>query len=249
MKRLLPAAAAGLLAAVLLLPAQGEAPQGLDEVAPIGDILIEVEDKVEQLEKLLESPEKYEDQKDDKVRQAFGVLAVMGQAVAEHPENGEASFSGPALREAALGFERGAAYEDAQAALAAVKEAHAGGGNTEAPVEHEWNKLINMHPMMEEINGRNARLLSVFRRPRGKPEEPVHASTIALLALAMDADTHEVKDENDIPAWHEMSAEYRELMIQVAAKVREKDGKGARKLFDAANETCDRCHEVFRDNE
>ncbi|REJ71157.1 MAG: hypothetical protein DWQ34_08550 [Planctomycetota bacterium] len=249
MKRYLPVIAAGGLAGLLLLPVQGEAPQGVEEVAPIGDILIEVDARVEELEKLLESEETYDDQKEGKVRQAFGVLAVMGQAVAEHPEGGEASFSGPALREAALGFKRDATYDEAQAAYAAVKEAYEGGGDTEAAVDHEWSKLINMHPMMEEINARNARLLSVFRRPRGKPEEPVHATTIALLALAMDADTHEVKDENEIPAWHEMSKEYRELMIQVAAKVREKDGKGARELFDAANETCDRCHEKFRDAE
>ncbi len=63
----------------------------------------------------------------------------------------------------------------------------------------------------------------------------------------MYADTHEVKDESEIPLYQEMAREYLNLMIQVGEAVRAKDGETARTHFDAANETCDQCHEKFRD--
>ncbi len=239
----------GVLAAASLAPVFAKAPADVEQVATIEAILLEVDSKIEVLAGALESAEKFEMQKEKDVWQAFAVLTVMGQAVAEHPEQGDAGFSGPALREAAIKYKRDTSYEDAQGMLAAVKEARGGGGAVDAPAEYEWNKLIRMHPMMEEINSRNAKLVGVFRRPRGRPEEAGHATTVALLALPMYADTHEVKNEADIPQWQEWAADYREKMVAVAAAVEEKDGTKARELFDAANETCDACHEKFRDAE
>jgi hypothetical protein len=172
---------------------------------------------------------------------------VLGQALAEHPQQAEAGFSGAAIRDAALKFQRDSSFADAQAALTAVTAARQGEGEGGADVA--WNKLIRMHPMMEEINSRNAALIPIMKRPRGRAEEPRHATTIALLALAMEADTHEVKNEADIPEYQKMAAEYRAAMVGVADAVRKKDGKTARELFDQANERCDACHEKFRDVE
>lgn len=241
----------GSVVALSLIPAFAAAPAEVASIASIEAIQFEVDSKIEVLTGALESAEKFEMLKEKDVWQAFSVLSVLGQAVAEHPQKADAPFSGPALRQAALQYYagRGLTYEQAQAALAAVQEARQGGGATDAPVEFEWNKLTRMHPMMEEINARNAKLVGVFRRPRGRPEEAGHATTIALLALPMYADTHEVKNEADIPQWQEWAAEYREQMVAVAAALQEKDGTKAREHFDAANETCDACHEKFRDVE
>lgn len=244
---------AGLIAlsllAAALIPALGEAPAEIETLAPLEDILYEINEKIELLDEQLASADSYEEHREGEVAQAFGVLAVMGQALAEHAKGEQTDISGPALREAALQFSMESSYDEAQAALAAVKEAQAGGGATDAPVEHEWNRLIRMYPMMEEINNRNAALVRVIRRPRGREGEAAHASTIALLSLTMYADTHEVKDDADIPLWQEMSAEYREQMVELAEAIRARDADAARTLFDAANETCDRCHEKFRDVE
>jgi hypothetical protein len=156
---------------------------------------------------------------------------------------------GPALREAALGFKADGGIAEARAALEAVKAARAGGGRTDAAAEHDWNKLVDMHAMMEEVNARNAKLVPIFRRPRGRPEEAAHASTIAILALAMEADTSTVTGEVNIALWQKLSREYREKMTEVATAVRAKDGKTAREHFDRANEICDQCHEKIRDAE
>lgn len=223
----------------------GTAPAPIEQIATVDDIVQEVDAKITLLNGLLESPEKFEAAKEKDVWQGFGVLSVMGQSLAEHPQHADAAFSGGALRDAALKYQRNTPLADAQAALAAVKAARGGEGTGAA--EFAWNKLIRMHPMMEEINARNAKLIPIMKRPRGKPDEARHAVTIALLALPMHADTHEVKNEADIPAYQSLATDFRAAMIGVAAALREKDGKTARELFDQANSACDACHEKFRD--
>ena len=237
-----------LLAAVCCaVTALGTAPAKIDEVATVEDIVGEIDDKVKVLTRFLETPEKYEAAKDKDVRQGFGVISVMGQSLVEHSQNAQAGFNGAAIRDAALKFQRDATYDEAQAALTAVTAARNGEGAGDADVQ--WSKLIRMHPMMEEINARNAALVSIMKRPRGRAKESRNATTIALLALAMEADTHEVKNEADIPEYQKLAAGYRSDMVSVAAAIKEKDGKTAREYFDAANEKCDACHEKWRDAE
>lgn len=239
--------AAGMLAACWAVTVLGTAPVPVSDIAPVDELLLEIDGKIRLLDGLLGSAEAYEAAKDKDVWQGFGVLSVMGQALAEHPEHARAGFSGAALRDAALRYKKGVAYDDARAALDAVKSAR--DGNGEGEVSFEWNKLIRMHPMMEEINARNARLVPIFRRPRGRPEEPAHATTIAVLALAIYADTHEVKNEADIPVWQTLASDFRTAMLGVAQALRDQDGETARQHFDRANEACDACHEKFRDVE
>jgi hypothetical protein len=238
---------AAVCAACWSVTVLGTPPAPIESIAGVDEIVQEVDAKITLLTGLLEAPEKFEAAKEKDVWQGFGVLAVMGQALAEHPQHADAKFSGAALRDAALKYQQDTAYADAQAALAAVKAARGGEGTGESVFA--WNKLIRMHPMMEEINARNAKLIPIMKRPRGRPEEARHAVTIALLSLPMYADTHEVKKEADIPAYQALAAEYRKAMIGVAEAVRQKDGRTARERFDQANSACDRCHEKFRDVE
>lgn len=230
-----------------LLPLWARAPAPIDSIAPIDDLLLEVNGKIKQLDELLASADTFGEQNDGEVWQAFSVLSVIGQAIAEHPQQDAAKFSGPALREAAKKYTKETPYEEAKAILAAVKEAQSGGGAKDAPVEHDWNKLTRMHPMMEEINGRNAKLLAAIRRPRGRPEETAHATTIAILSLAMYADTHEVKDPASVPEWEQLATEYRQQILDARAALKAKDATKARMHFDAATKACDVCHEKFRD--
>ncbi len=149
---------------------------------------------------MLATQEAFDESREGELRQNFGTLACLGQALAEHP-GGDATVVGARLRDAALMFTRDSDYEQARAALVACIAAAEGTATDEAEIDHEWNRLIGMHAMMEEINTRNAQIGRSLRRPRGDADSISNASTIAILALAMEADTHEVKDEADLPAW------------------------------------------------
>lgn len=237
-----------LLAAVCCaVTALGTAPAEIDDVATVDEIVGEIDAKIAVLQRALGAPDKFDAIKDKAVWQSFGVISVMGQALVEHSDNATAGFDGAAVRDAAMTYQRKSNYAEAQAALTEVTAARNGEGEGEADVP--WNKLIRMHPMMEEINARNAALVRIMKRPRGRAKEIQNATTLALLALAMEADTHEVKNEADIPEYQKLAAGYRSDMISVAAAIRDKDGKTARQFFDAANEKCDACHEKWRDAE
>ncbi len=246
MLRLITALSVAILTVSLFLPLFAEAPVPVKDVAPLEDLVFEVNARIAELDESLATQKKYEDLKEDDVRRAFGVLACLGQAIAEHASAEETDIAGPALRDAALSFSLESSHAQAKEALAGLKRAQSGEAGS-AVVDSDWAKLINMHPMMEEIEVRSGKLVRVIRRPRGKPDETAHTSTLAVLALAMMADTHEVKDEADIPAWKEMSAEYQQLMTKLSTAIRKKDRGAAGKLLIQATESCERCHDKFRE--
>ena len=113
--------------------------------------------------------------------------------------------------------------------------------------EHPWNKLINMHRMMEEMNYRNSRLRRSLKRPRKLQEDAGHATVLTVLALAMEADTHEVKKKEEIPLWNKMSREYSTGMSKLAKAMLEKKAEVAQEIFNGSANSCESCHEKFRD--
>ena len=238
----------GVAAFLLWLPAFGAAPVKVAEVAPVDDLVAEAHAQLERLGGFLESDESYADAT-DAVKQAGGVLACLGQALSEHDQRKTSEASGPHLRDAGLAIRKSKSRGDAQAASDAAKKALAGEAEGEAAAEYPWEKLIGMHAMMEEINSRNSKLRRALRRLRKPEEESLHANTIAVLTVAMIADTHEVKNAADIPRWTKMAVEYQQLSTQLAAAVKAEDADMAKVLFAKANETCTACHDVFRDAE
>jgi hypothetical protein len=215
-------------------------------VASVEEIHLLIGDHVARLDKALESDANYEMQKGKEIRQSFGLLALLGQALVESPGPKEGGIDGAALRDAALEFKRNSTSAEAQAALATVHRVLENKSQGEHAPEHPWNKLINMHPMMEELNAQNSRILKVLKRPRGNAEEALPAVTWALLSLAMKADTHEVKNPDDLPKWNAWADDFRHASLKLAEAIRAKDKDEGRKWFDKANETCDACHEVFK---
>ncbi len=246
MLRLLATLSVLIATAAVFVPLLAEAPVPIMDVVPLDDLVFEVNARIVEVEESLASEESYEDLKEDDVRRAFGVLACLGQAIAEHADAAQTVIAGAALRDAALSFSLQSSYDAAKESLQGLQTAQAGKAG-DATLEYDWSQLINMHPMMEEIEVRSSKLVRIIRRPRGKPEETSHSSTIAVLTLAMMADTHEVKDQADVPAWKEMSAEYQQLMTGLSTAIRKKDRSAAGKLLTQATESCERCHKKFRD--
>jgi hypothetical protein len=233
------------LAVCVIWSAYAESPAPIDQVAPVEDITHEIDRVVARLEELLATAESFEAAKETEVPQNFGTLACLAQALAEHP-NGEAAYDAAVLRDAALRYTLESTYEEAQQAFASrisVPE--------NAETLHPWNELTDRHAMMEEINARNAAIARILRRPQATPDNISNASTIAILALAMEADTGFVEgDEEKTALWKELSAEYRNHMIALADAIRTEAGAAVvREHFTAANAACDRCHVEIRDVE
>ncbi len=241
--RLTLACIALYLAVCVIWSAYAESPAPIDQVAPVEDIRHEIDRVVAKLDELLATAESFEAARETEVPQNFGTLACLAQALAEHPD-ADMAYQGAVLRDAALLYTPGSTYEEAQVALGARLSVP-----NDAETLHPWNELVDMHAMMEEINARNAQIARILRRPQGTPDNISNASTIAILALAMEADTHTVEGETETSLWKELSAQYRNEMKAVADALRANDAAAVREHFTAANAACDRCHVEIRDVE
>lgn len=236
--------------ALCLLPAWGEAPQKVVEIATVDDLVSEINAKVELLGTHLGSADAFAKSLEKKeVPQAAGVIACMAQAIVEHSDKAKAKFHAADLREAAVALKSAKTFDEAAKAFGSLKDAHAGKSSGTSKAEAEWNKLTGLGRMMEEINGRSATIRRGLRRLQ-KPEETARdCTTLAVLALAMEVDTHEVKDQAQLPLWKELSVKYRSEMAAMAKAVRAKDTAKANEHFTAANEACNKCHEQIRDKD
>jgi hypothetical protein len=233
-----------------LLPVWGEAPQKVVEIAAVEDLVAEINAKVELLSQQIATKEAFEKTLEKKeVNQAAGVVACMAQAIVEHPDKAKAKFHAADVRDAAVLLRAAKTFDDAAKLFAAVKEAHAGKSAGTAKPDAEWNKLTSQGRMMEEVNSRSATIRRGLRRLQKPDETARDCSTLAILALAMEADTHEVKDPSQLPLWKELSVKYRTEMIAMAKAVRAKDTAKATEHFTAANEACNKCHEQIRDKD
>ncbi len=236
--------------ALCLLPAWGEAPQKIVEIASVDDLVAEINAKVELLGQQTASAEAFAMTVEKKeVNQAAGVVACMAQAIVEHPDKAKAKFHAADLRDAAVLLRAAKTFDDAKKLFAAVKDAHAGKSAGTAKPDAEWNKLTGLGRMMEEVNSRSATIRRGLRRLQ-KPEETARdCTTLAILALAMEVDTHEVKDPAQLPLWRELAVKYRTEMTAMAKAVRTKDTAKATEHFTSANDACNKCHEKIRDKD
>lgn len=181
-----------------------------------------------------------------KVKRAGGLLACLGQAIVEHPKAADAGVAAADLRDAGLALKGAKDAEAAKAGLAAAEKAMAGEASGNAKDEHEWKGLIGMHDMMEVINSRNSKLRRAVKRLRKPEEEKLHAIALAVLSVAMEADTHEVKNEAEVPEWVAMSVESQKISAELVKAIREKEKRDAAKLFKSLAQSCKSCHEKFR---
>lgn len=226
--------------------ASAQAPLSLEAVGSPAAFIAEATEKADEIHKILESAETYKDGAAG-LKQSASLVAVLGQALAEHPEDSSLKKAGPSIRAAAITLARAASYEEAQAAWPKLAAALKGEVSADVPAEFNWAKLSRMHPMMEEMNGRAAKFRRVIRRPKDPEVDSRHVMAIALGAIATHADTHEVKNPADLPQWHAWAAELHDHMAKSAAAVRAKDVETAKTHFTAGMETCQKCHDKFQD--
>jgi len=220
-------------------------PLPLEKVCTADDLVAEVSAKLAELQPWLESADAYKEN-GDKLRNSLSLMAILGQALAEHPQDSKMKSAGPAIRDAAMSLARAKSLDEAQAAWKSLESAAKGQPAGEHAVEYDWAKLARMHPAMEEMNARAAQLRRVLRRPKDPAADSRHALSIALLAVATYADTHEVKNPADTPKWREYAAALQEHMSASGRALQAKDTMQANKEFLAGMETCTQCHDAFK---
>ncbi len=232
----------------VLVPVFAAAPVKVAEVISVEDLVTEAKDRVEKLKESVATEDAFKKAVADKmVGRDAGILAVAAQGLVEHDKGKDAGISAASLRDAAVVLRRAKTQAEAKAAVEKAVASLEGKGDAAAVAEHPWNKLTGMHAMMDEIEARQTKLRGALAKPRNLARDSRHASLIALLSVAMEEDTHEVKKPEEIPQWKALAKEYRETMSQISVAMKAGDGAKANELFKNSGKSCTVCHEKFRD--
>ena len=237
----------GLPALLFLAHVWAKPPARLSTVVSIEDLQAEAKSQLKLLRGYTASAKDYADSKKHEIPRAAGVLAVLGQALAEQDAKQKQPplISGPALRDAALTVQHSQTHAAARAAVTSIQRAVTGqakGGQ----VEYPWNKLTRMHDLMEEINFRNSRLRRAVRRSRDPAHDARHASTMAVLSLVLLVDTHEAHKPAEVVRWRRHALDFQRNMTAVAAALRKRETAKTKPLYLKAAKACNACHAEFR---
>jgi len=247
MKRHVQVLSAFSLVTAVLVPVNGAAPVKVSALLDATQLADEAKAKIVKLDQATTDAAAFERAlKFKTIATDAGVIACLAQALVEHDKVASTGISAASLRDAALQLSKTRTLEDARKALAAAESAIEG-KQTDASPDHPWNKLINMHRMMEEMEYREGRIRRTLRRPRTLPRDSSHATVLTVLALAMEADTHEVKKEADLPDWKKWSRDYLNRAAKLTTAMKANKADEAKELFAASTKVCAQCHEKFRD--
>ncbi len=222
------------------------APADVSKAVGAEELAAAAKTKAEDLGKALTNVASFERATEAKaIARDAGVIACLAQALVEHKDGEASGINATGLRDAAIVLSKTKKLDDAKAALTNVTEALAGKG-AKGEKDHPWNKLVNMHRMMEELELQGVKLRRVLKKPRRLETYSENAAVLVVLGLAMEADTHEVKDPAKLPQWTTWSKEYHQAMSGLNTAIKAGDGDKAKSIFDASGKSCEACHEVFR---
>ena len=235
------------VALALSLPCDAAPPVKIKEVAPVADLVTEADAKIKLIEGHLENETTFDEvKKDRKLATDAYVLAILAQGVAEHDDASAWKATAADVREAARQVGSAKTYDDAKKAFATLKEAHAGKGSG-AKVEADWAKVGRLGRTMVEVSKRQTKLRRATKKlPEDTSEAARDASVLAVLALTIHADTHEVKNPADKPEWYKLSDEFRGIAMDLNKSLVAKDAEGSKAAFNKLGKSCQTCHDKFK---
>jgi cytochrome c556 len=239
----------GAVGLSLLLPCYAAAPVKIATVAPIGDLTAEAEVKIKSLEDALATDKSWAEGKRTAIPTDAGVLAVLAQATVESDETAAWKAAAADVRDGAIAIATAKTYDDAKKGLATVKSAHGGTAGGAKP-DHEWNKLCGLGGVMKEVQRRSTKLTRATKLKAPDEEKTAEASrdasVLAVLALAMHDDTHEVKKKDEVPEWQKIAKEFQAEMTAASAAFKKKDLAAATDAVNKGKKACGTCHDKFR---
>jgi hypothetical protein len=210
------------------------------------DLTGDIDVKLKDLEEKLKDADSFTKNKKKGIPQAAGTLAVVAQAIADSAEDSPAKKSAPDLRDAAISIAKAGSLDDAKKGLEAAKAA-AGGKASGAKAEADWAKLIDMDSLMGEVNARSGSLRKASRKWENHDVVARDAAVLSVLAVAIEADTHDVKDKADIEKWKKYSKDLQTSMAGLVKTIKAKDLDKFKTEFQAASKSCNSCHTEIRD--
>jgi hypothetical protein len=219
----------------------------VSKFAPIDDLASQIEQYVKEIDTALTNPAEYDEVKKTRVKKQAHTVTALALNLGLHDEDHPLKSAAPALIETSQSLATvSEKTEEAAAARDALKKALTAGPATG---DLAWKRIASQGQLMKQVNTLNARLkrsITPARFKRTSKEAAGDAAALAAIGQAVLFDTHEVKNEADLPKWYELSAEFRDIAGALNAACRGGDQVQAAELVKKLNQNCHACHQVFR---
>mgnify|MGYP003620392341 CR=1 FL=1 len=183
----------------------------------------------------------------DKNKQAMAqhanAIVALAQVLGNHDEASLYQAGAVELMAAAATLSRAKDYAAAKAAFAAMEAAVA---KTEGAAKPKWERAARLGLLMEEVQSLNNDLRRKLKRlERNKESGARDAAVLAAFGQTLPYDTHEVKDEADLPKWYALSHEFRDAAAELSRHFASADAAAAEKSLARVEKSCAACHDVF----
>lgn len=233
-----------------LLAADPPAPPKLSSVAPAADLVARAKLYLESFDQGLAGEQEYKDSA-SKIERDANTLTVLALALGNHDADNELKAAAPAIMAASQALAEAQDYAAAKTALAALHAAMEGkAANAAEAGAPKWACVASMDELMKQVVNVNNRLKRGMRRfDRQKEEQARDAAVLAVIAQEFVYDDPGIAESDDLDRWYRLCGEMRDAAGELNAKARAADKAGAEAALVKLAQSCDDCHEVFRDEE
>lgn len=225
-------------------------------MAPIDDLVGQIDEYVEKIGKNLEEMDgtvNYKNDADTIVRDANG-LALVALSVGMSKEDSKYKKAAPAIIKAAMTLEKVEKYDEAKKAYDALKEAL----TSEAGGELGWTKVAELPPVMKAVPNLSSTLTRLtntenkLKRQLDRKPQQIYGGLAALAAIAQGsvANAKDTTKPDAVDDWKKECESFRDAALKANAAAHdfaaEKiDYDTYWKTYKAMTDSCDNCHKVF----
>jgi hypothetical protein len=215
--------------------------------APAEDLVGQTDEYVKDLENAVASEQDYKDAEEKVVKQS-NTLILIALALGLHDTENKYQAAAPALFKAAGQLAAAKDYAAAKAGVAAVKaalESKAGGA-----AALKWEKAASLEQLMKQVplvNTKLKRFLKGARFSKSAKETAGYTAVLATIAQGAMADTSKAKNPAQVEQWYKFSIQMRDHAAALNAAIHAHDPRAADKSMKKLAQSCDDCHDVFKE--
>jgi hypothetical protein len=247
-RRLLPFFVLSLVAVAVTgakLAVEAPAPPKVSEFASAEDLLAQFNYYQNRLKETVGAEADYDEAKQTRINRDANTVAVIAQHLGMHDSDNPLKKSAGGVIKAAQAMTTATDHKTASAAYADLEKAMAGGSSAD---QAKWGKVAAMGQLMKQVNVINPALKRGLQPARIKSQAKTtagHTATLAAIANSLLFDTHEVKNEADLPSWYEYSVEFRESAHGLNTAIKSGETAKVSSALARMNRSCDTCHKKF----
>ena len=234
------------------LLAEAPKPPAASAYAPAQDVVSQIDYYlIDRTGKSLADKDKYSASLQKRVKKDANTLAVLLLAAGMHDEDNKYRAAAPAMLP--LAQKLADASEDFDKSAAILTELQAAAGQASSGGQPlQWEKVASLEQLMKQvptINNSLKRALKQSRFEKSIEKSAGYSATLAVIAQAAMADTHEAKTPEDVEKWYKFTTVMRDAAGDINSAVRAKDFERATAAMEILKTNCDDCHAVFRKEE